>query len=103
MLSWCRAVREQAAVPSAEPTRAPFVLREIATTVCLLKNKQKRRRRKKGKEIVVCLAMAVLPLSGALVEDATLANIQSAASILSVAKGGQRSVPGTRTSGVGFY
>ena len=92
-------------LPSAEPTRALFVPRETATTVCLLKNNQKRRRRKreKGKEIGVCLATAVLPLSGALVEDATLANIQSAASILSVAKGGQRSVPGTRTSGVGFH
>ena len=50
MLLLCPAVREQAVLPSAEPTRAPCVLWETATTVCLLKNNQKRRRRRRKKE-----------------------------------------------------
>ena len=50
----------------------------------------------------VQLATVVLPLPGAPVEDATLADIQYAASILSVGKRGQRSVPGFHTFGVGF-
>ena len=103
MLSGFRAVREQAALPSAEPTRAHFVLRETATSVCLLKNNQRRKRGKKEEEEnVVQLATAVLPLPGAPVEDATFANFQSAASIHSVGKGSQRSVPGFHTFGVGF-
>ena len=46
---WCRVDKEQAVLLSAEPKRAPFVLREIATTVWLFKS-NKRRKKKKQKE-----------------------------------------------------
>ena len=46
----CPVDKEQAVLPSAEPMRALFVLRETATTVCLFKKKNKRRKKQRKEE-----------------------------------------------------
>ena len=47
---WCRVDKEQAVLLSAEPKRALFVLREIATTVWLFKSNKRKKKKKKQRE-----------------------------------------------------